>query len=116
METELAIGCHGTMNLHVFRPVVVNSNSGGGGERVLWCAIKCLEEMCSESLPLSVVIYTGDIDASPGDIFEKTRVSPLILGEQDVIITLALVTLQPQSVRNVLELVLPAKCLLSLCT
>lgn len=38
------------------------TNDGGGGERVLWCAVKAIQE---ESPDLDCVIYTGDHDASP---------------------------------------------------
>lgn len=38
------------------------TNDGGGGERVLWCAVKAIQE---ESRDLDCVIYTGDHDASP---------------------------------------------------
>ncbi|KAK9161086.1 hypothetical protein Syun_007427 [Stephania yunnanensis] len=38
------------------------TNDGGGGERVLWCAVKAIQE---EYLNLDCLIYTGDSDASP---------------------------------------------------
>ncbi|KAL7107619.1 hypothetical protein ACP275_06G066700 [Erythranthe tilingii] len=38
------------------------TNDGGGGERVLWCAVKSVQE---ESPDLECVIYTGDHEASP---------------------------------------------------
>lgn len=38
------------------------TNDGGGGERVLWCAVKAVQE---ESSDLECVVYTGDHDASP---------------------------------------------------
>ncbi|KAF5175443.1 GDP-Man:Man(3)GlcNAc(2)-PP-Dol alpha-1,2-mannosyltransferase [Thalictrum thalictroides] len=38
------------------------TNDGGGGERVLWCAVKAIQE---ENPNLDCVIYTGDRDASP---------------------------------------------------
>ncbi len=34
------------------------SNSGGGGERVLWCAIKAIE--MNIETPLECIIYSGD--------------------------------------------------------
>jgi alpha-1,2-mannosyltransferase len=37
------------------------TNDGGGGERVLWCAVKAIQE---ESPDLDCVIYTGDHDSS----------------------------------------------------
>ncbi|KAF8387677.1 hypothetical protein HHK36_026331 [Tetracentron sinense] len=38
------------------------TNDGGGGERVLWCAVKAIQE---ENPNLDCIIYTGDHDASP---------------------------------------------------
>lgn len=39
------------------------TNDGGGGERVLWCAVKAIQEVRPD---LDCVIYTGDYrDASP---------------------------------------------------
>ncbi|XP_023732043.1 GDP-Man:Man(3)GlcNAc(2)-PP-Dol alpha-1,2-mannosyltransferase [Lactuca sativa] len=41
------------------------TNDGGGGERVLWCAVKAIQE---ERPDLDCVIYTGDHDASPDSL------------------------------------------------
>ncbi|KAL8172381.1 hypothetical protein V2J09_024185 [Rumex salicifolius] len=38
------------------------TNDGGGGERVLWCAVKAIQD---ESPDLDCIIYTGDHDSSP---------------------------------------------------
>lgn len=38
------------------------TNDGGGGERVLWCAVKGIQELSPD---LDCVVYTGDHDASP---------------------------------------------------
>jgi alpha-1,2-mannosyltransferase len=38
----------------VFHPY---TNDGGGGERVLWCAVRAVQEMAPA---LEVVVYTGD--------------------------------------------------------
>lgn len=38
------------------------TNDGGGGERVLWCAVKAIQD---EIPDLDCVVYTGDHDASP---------------------------------------------------
>ncbi|CAN1748701.1 GDP-Man:Man(3)GlcNAc(2)-PP-Dol alpha-1,2-mannosyltransferase [Linum perenne] len=38
------------------------TNDGGGGERVLWCAVKAIQE---EVPDLDCIVYTGDHDASP---------------------------------------------------
>ncbi|KAM3757709.1 hypothetical protein ACB098_02G209900 [Castanea mollissima] len=40
------------------------TNDGGGGERVLWCAVKAIQEETSD-LHIDCVVYTGDHDASP---------------------------------------------------
>ncbi|EEF34070.1 GDP-Man:Man(3)GlcNAc(2)-PP-Dol alpha-1,2-mannosyltransferase [Ricinus communis] len=44
------------------------TNDGGGGERVLWCAVKAIQE---ESPHLDCVIYTGDHDASPQSLASR---------------------------------------------
>lgn len=41
------------------------TNDGGGGERVLWCSVKAVQE---ERPHLECVVYTGDHDASPGSL------------------------------------------------
>ncbi|KAF8376790.1 hypothetical protein HHK36_031540 [Tetracentron sinense] len=38
------------------------TNDGGGGERVLWCAVKAIQE---ENPNLDCIFYAGDHDASP---------------------------------------------------
>lgn len=54
----------------VFHPYC---NSGGGGERVLWVAIKALEALSSPQRRLRVVIFTGDLDASGASILKKAK-------------------------------------------
>lgn len=49
------------------------SNSGGGGERVLWCALHALSTLASLR-GAEVIVYTGDVDASPGEILSKAQV------------------------------------------
>ncbi|GAB4846492.1 asparagine-linked glycosylation protein [Ancistrocladus abbreviatus] len=44
------------------------TNDGGGGERVLWCAIKAIQD---EMPDLDSVIYTGDHDASPQSLMAR---------------------------------------------
>ncbi|XP_026419033.1 GDP-Man:Man(3)GlcNAc(2)-PP-Dol alpha-1,2-mannosyltransferase-like [Papaver somniferum] len=44
------------------------TNDGGGGERVLWCAVKAFQEVNSN---LDCVIYTGDHDASPESLLTR---------------------------------------------
>ncbi|KAK3229351.1 hypothetical protein Dsin_001232 [Dipteronia sinensis] len=44
------------------------TNDGGGGERVLWCAVKAIQE---ESPDLDCIVYTGDHDASPESLMAR---------------------------------------------
>lgn len=44
------------------------TNDGGGGERVLWCAVKAIQE---ESPDLECVVYTGDRDATPQSLMGR---------------------------------------------
>ena len=48
-------------------------NSGGGGERVLWCALRALVPIHQNVTPLSVIIYTGDTDVKAEDFFARSR-------------------------------------------
>lgn len=54
--------------------------SGGGGEKVSWVAVYCLlSRVASSTHNLRVVIYTGDYDLSPEEIFEKVKVPYIII-------------------------------------
>ncbi|KAE9465175.1 hypothetical protein C3L33_02910, partial [Rhododendron williamsianum] len=44
------------------------TNDGGGGERVLWCAVKAIQE---EQPDLDCIVYTGDHDASPDSLVAR---------------------------------------------
>ena len=44
------------------------TNDGGGGERVLWCAVKAIQEERSD---LDCLVYTGDHDASPDSLMAR---------------------------------------------
>ncbi|KAK9049022.1 hypothetical protein SSX86_032010 [Deinandra increscens subsp. villosa] len=44
------------------------TNDGGGGERVLWCAVKAIQE---ERPDLDCVVYTGDHDASSDSLVRR---------------------------------------------
>ena len=46
------------------------TNDGGGGERVLWCAVKAVQEKRSD---LTIVVYTGDHDATPEGLEMRAR-------------------------------------------
>lgn len=44
------------------------TNDGGGGERVLWCAVKAIQE---ENPDLDCLVYTGDHDATPQSLLSR---------------------------------------------
>ncbi|XP_061654965.1 GDP-Man:Man(3)GlcNAc(2)-PP-Dol alpha-1,2-mannosyltransferase isoform X1 [Phyllopteryx taeniolatus] len=45
-------------------------NAGGGGERVLWCAIRALQRRYSD---VDIVVYTGDMGVSAHEIVDGAR-------------------------------------------
>ena len=47
-------------------------NAGGGGERVLWCAVMAMHKHYPD---VHTVVYTGDTDATPEQILATARVS-----------------------------------------
>ncbi len=55
------------INVGFFHPYC---NAGGGGERVLWCAIQALQ---SEYSSIKIYVYTGDTNASPQEILQKAE-------------------------------------------
>ncbi|XP_054275693.1 GDP-Man:Man(3)GlcNAc(2)-PP-Dol alpha-1,2-mannosyltransferase-like [Macrosteles quadrilineatus] len=52
------------LTLGIFHPYC---NAGGGGEKVLWCAIRAIQQRHPD---VDIVVYTGDTDAAPADILE----------------------------------------------
>ena len=48
----------------------IYSNAGGGGERVLWAAIRATQQRWPEAL---CVVYTGDHDVDKSQIIERVR-------------------------------------------
>lgn len=48
------------------------SNAGGGGERVLWTAIRDVQK---EFPNVVCAVYTGDTDATKDQIIKKVKVS-----------------------------------------
>jgi len=57
------------------RPIIVGCfhpycNAGGGGERVLWVAVRALQKRYSN---VRCVIYTGDTDVSPNEILDRVQ-------------------------------------------
>ena len=57
----------GEVSVGFFHPYC---NSGGGGERVLWQAVKVTQARYPAA---KIVIYTGDVDAAPDMILNKAR-------------------------------------------
>lgn len=49
-----------------------SSNAGGGGERVLWAAIRATQQRWPNAL---CVVYTGDHDVDKEQILERVEVS-----------------------------------------
>ncbi|XP_077407887.1 GDP-Man:Man(3)GlcNAc(2)-PP-Dol alpha-1,2-mannosyltransferase isoform X1 [Vanacampus margaritifer] len=45
-------------------------NAGGGGERVLWCAIRALQRRYPD---IDIVVYTGDLGVLPHEIVDGAR-------------------------------------------
>ena len=50
---------------------LTGSNAGGGGERVLWTAVKTIQKEYPEVIS---VIYSGDTDVTPTIILENVQV------------------------------------------
>src|ERR1700735_4439358 len=51
------------------------SNAGGGGERVLWTAIKTIQMKFPEVIS---VIYSGDTEVTPSTIIDNVQVRPCV--------------------------------------
>ena len=51
------------------------SNAGGGGERVLWAAIRATQKRWPNS---KCIVYTGDHDVDKGAILARVKVSLII--------------------------------------
>jgi hypothetical protein len=49
------------------------SNAGGGGERVLWAAIRATQQRWPNA---KCVVYTGDHDATKDAILARVKVRP----------------------------------------
>ncbi|PWA71247.1 UDP-Glycosyltransferase superfamily protein [Artemisia annua] len=54
-----------TKAVGIFHPF---TNDGGGGERVLWCAVKAVQDLTPD---LPCVVYTGDHDATPESLARR---------------------------------------------
>lgn len=46
-------------------------NAGGGGERVLWCAVRALQEEFGDKIHIK--IFTGDNDVTPKNILQNAK-------------------------------------------
>uniref|UniRef100_A0A1B6ENG8 GDP-Man:Man(3)GlcNAc(2)-PP-Dol alpha-1,2-mannosyltransferase n=1 Tax=Cuerna arida TaxID=1464854 RepID=A0A1B6ENG8_9HEMI len=52
----------GGLTVGIFHPYC---NAGGGGEKVLWCAIRALQQKYDN---VDIVVYTGDVKVAPDEI------------------------------------------------
>nr|CAD7394643.1 unnamed protein product [Timema cristinae] len=57
----------GEKTIGIFHPYC---NAGGGGEKVLWCAVRALQLKYPGS---RLVVYTGDVDTTSSDILRQCR-------------------------------------------
>ncbi|KAG7164956.1 GDP-Man:Man(3)GlcNAc(2)-PP-Dol alpha-1,2-mannosyltransferase-like [Homarus americanus] len=57
----------GYLHVAFFHPYC---NAGGGGERVLWCAIRSLQKKYQN---VKCYVYTGDTDVTPQQILQKAQ-------------------------------------------
>jgi len=54
---------------------LIVSNAGGGGERVLWTAIKAIQETFPHVIS---IIYSGDTDVTPTQLLDNVQVIVLL--------------------------------------
>lgn len=66
-KVKLGVRNANIVNVGIFHPYC---NAHGGGERVLWCAVRALQAKYDN---VKVIIYTGDIEISPKDILGKAK-------------------------------------------
>lgn len=50
---------------------LTSSNAGGGGERVLWTAIKAIQKEFPDVIS---VVYSGDVEVTPNTILDNVQV------------------------------------------
>lgn len=68
------------IQIGIFHPYC---NAGGGGERVLWCAVRALQQKYGSKVHIK--IYTGDTDVSSEQILRNvTKVFNFILDESNI--------------------------------
>lgn len=58
---------NGNTSVGFFHPYC---NTGGGGERVLWCAICAIQNRYPE---VKIFVYTGDLESSPDEIINRVH-------------------------------------------
>ncbi|KAL5062412.1 hypothetical protein RYX36_024149 [Vicia faba] len=73
LTTKILKLCFSAINATQNRKTAVGffhpyTNDGGGGERVLWCAVKAIQE---ENPDLQCLVYTGDHDATPQSLSNR---------------------------------------------
>mmetsp|Transcript_36072 Transcript_36072/g.114670 ORF Transcript_36072/g.114670 Transcript_36072/m.114670 type:complete len:498 (-) Transcript_36072:175-1668(-) len=64
---HLARSLEGKETIGFFHPY---AHSGGGGERVLWCAVSAVQQ---HHPGVHCVVYTGDVDVTPGEMLSHAR-------------------------------------------
>jgi len=57
----------GRENIGFFHPY---AHAGGGGERVLWCAVKAVQQ---QHPGVQCIVYTGDTDVQPSDLLAHAK-------------------------------------------
>lgn len=90
ITTKLLKLCFSVINARQNKKTAVGffhpyTNDGGGGERVLWCAVKAIQE---ENPDLQCLVYTGDHDATPQSLFNRAldRFGVTLLSHPKVVI------------------------------
>lgn len=73
-------GQQGILQVGIFHPYC---NAGGGGERVLWCAIRALQHKYGNKIHIK--IYTGDTNVSGEQILRNVKkVFNIVLDEKNI--------------------------------
>lgn len=73
MDSSIRSGEHLVLYRSVqgFYAEACKSNAGGGGERVLWAAIRATQQRWPKAI---CIIYTGDHEASKAAMLERVEV------------------------------------------
>lgn len=68
------------IQIGIFHPYC---NAGGGGERVLWCAVRALQHKFGSKIHIK--IYTGDVDVSSEEILRNAmRIFNITVDEKNI--------------------------------